>query len=635
MDPRSAKVRFGSFIFDFAAGRLERDGERVRLTNQPAQLLAVLLQRSDETVTREEIQKALWGDSPYSDSERSLNVAVAKVREALGDSAEDPKFIATVPRRGYRFIAPVASVEEPAVIPEFTGMTYRTPVPSVSPPPTEPAVRQPPRRRAALIAASLLVVGLTLFWGYRRVRGIGEQPPSPGIRLAVLPFDNLIGDAEQDYVCDGLTEELITRLGQLQPERLAVIARTSVMRYKKGARPVREIGRELGVDYVLEGSVRGEGGKTRVTAQLIRVKDEIHLWAASYDRDLHNLIGMQDEVALNVASHVRLMLDEIGSARIDRPLDPRAHDEYLLGRYQWNKRTEDGYRKAVSHFERAIALDAAYARAYAGLADTHVLMYGLVEGEGEAFIRQARAAASKAIEINPQLAEAHTSLGLIAMNHDWDWAASQREYRRAIELDPNYPTAHHWYAEFLNAQGRFDEALGEIERARQLDPLSLMIGTDTGKILAYARRYPEAIAQLHKVLDEDPNFLQAKKFLLEAYIGAGKLPDALALTDEFEKQNRFLGYRVGVLERLGRYDEARETLLRDLQNLAQAGKPSCFPPSALSLSSRERTLSCWEYYVRERNPNVTALKVYPLLDFLRGEPRFQAMLRHVGLDKQY
>jgi tetratricopeptide (TPR) repeat protein len=304
------------------------------------------------------------------------------------------------------------------------------------------------------------------------------------------------------------------------------------MRYQKGGRSVREIGRDLGVDYVLEGSIRANGLRTRITAQLIRVQEESHLWADSYDRESGDFLGVEIEVARHVASEVRLVLDSRQAAHLDRPIDARAHDEYLLGRYQWNKRTEEGYRKAVAHFEQALAIDPSYAAAYAGLADAWLLLAGAAQAEDQ-MIPKARSAALKAVEIDPLLAEAHTSLGLLSMNYEWDWAASEREYRRALELNSNYATARHWYAEFLNAQGRFDEALSEMARARELDPLSLIMATDTGKVLFYARRYSQALEWLRKVLAEDQTFEEAHIYLSETLLAMGRFQEALADLDRF------------------------------------------------------------------------------------------------------
>jgi TolB-like protein/DNA-binding winged helix-turn-helix (wHTH) protein len=329
-------VRFGAFEFDFAAACLRRDGVRVQLSSQPAQVLAALVDRSGEVVTREELRFRLWGDSQFSDFEHGLNVAVAKVREALGDSAGEPQFVATVPRRGYRFLAAVTPSEA-----------------------TRPG-RRPHRSWAAMAVGIAAVVLAASTAGDRQLRTF-EDGYTGRIRLAVLPFENFSGNPQLEYICNGLTEELISSLGRLQPERLAVIAWTSAMRYKTIGHPIREIGRELDVDYVLQGSLLGD----RISAQLTRVKDGRHLWADVYSSDLRGRLVLQSEIERNVARQARLTLVSSGAG--DRPPDPRAHDEYLLGRYQWNKRNLEGYHKAIGHFEHAIAIDRTYAQAYAGL----------------------------------------------------------------------------------------------------------------------------------------------------------------------------------------------------------------------------------------------------------------------------
>ncbi|HEY1242491.1 MAG TPA: tetratricopeptide repeat protein, partial [Bryobacteraceae bacterium] len=524
-----------------------------------------------------------------------------------------------VPRRGYRWVSPVVPTTEPVSLP------------ASSPPPIEP-VQETRLSRRTVITALVFLLGITAFTGYWRLHALRDGTV-PKIRLAVLPLENMTGDPAQDYICDGLTEEMITSLGRLQPNRLAVIARTSVMQYKKTARTVRDIGKELGVDYVLEGSIRGQGASVRVTVQLIQVRDESHLWADTYDRDLRNLIGVQAEVARNVAGQVRLTLDSRHAAQIESPLDARAHDEYLLGRYQWNKRTEEGYEKAITHFERAIAIDPAYAAAYAGLADSYILLGGAVHSQSQT-IPKAAAAARKALEIDPLQPEAHASLGLIAMNYDWDWVASEREYRRALEINPNYATAHHWYAEYLNMHGRFDEAVLEIGRAQELDPLSLIIATDRGKIWFYARRYPEALQQLRRVLAEDPSYREAHIYLIETFLAVGKFEEALADMNQFPawaRETWALDCRAFALGRLGRRSEARNLIAELEQAALKDGRWTYGGLAYIGVGDSDKALSSYEYAVGSREISSTSLRVHPLLDPLRGSTRFQALIKKVGL----
>jgi len=315
------------------------------------------------------------------------------------------------------------------------------------------------------------------------------QPPTGRTMLAVLPFENLTGDAGQDYFSDGLTEEMIAQLGRLDREHLGVIARTSVMRYKHGQQQLEQIAKELGVQYVLEGSVRRDSDKVRITAQLVQMRDQTRVWARQYDRELSSLLILQGEIAQEIADEIHLALGNdhqriaVDRTRAVSPSSYETYDLYLKGRYFWNKRTRQGLQQAIEYFQQAVTKDTNYARAYAGLADSYALMTSYGFASPHEFMPKARAAALRALQIDDSLAEAHTSLALITENYDWDWQTAEKEFRRAIELDPNYATAHHWYAEHLTWLGRFPEALRESERARQLDPLSLIIATDYGAIL--------------------------------------------------------------------------------------------------------------------------------------------------------
>jgi len=349
--------------------------------------------------------------------------------------------------------------------------------------------------------------------------------------LAVLPFQNLTGDAGQDYFSDGLTEEMIAQVGNLDPQHLRVIARTSVMRYKNSETPLDRVARELGVQYVIEGSVRRDADNVRIAAQLIQAKDQTHVWARQYDRRLTGLLTLQDEIAREIADEILLTLEGHSHAASPRPaVAPReyeAYDLYLRGQYFFNERTAGSLRKAIEYFQQATAKDPNYARAYTGLADSYALIGGYTSLPPTEFMPKARAAALRALEIDDHLAEAHTALGLIVQNYDWDWQTSEREFRRAIELNPNYATAHQWYAEHLMWLGRFDEALRESERARELDPLSLIIAADKGAVLFFSRDYDRAIEEWRSVLEMDPGFVRAH-LIRAAYREKGMFPEALA-----------------------------------------------------------------------------------------------------------
>ncbi|HET7841451.1 MAG TPA: FlgO family outer membrane protein, partial [Terriglobia bacterium] len=402
-----------------------------------------------------------------------------------------------------RFSTEPADLSEPGKRPEFS-----------------PAARSPGSPYARLLI--LLVVAMSLAGGSYIIGGRlpihNEAMPAPKrVMIAVLPFLNLSGETQQEYLADGMTEEMITALGGLNPEELGVIARTSVMTFKGSARPVREIGKNLGVDYVLEGSVTREGKRVRVIAQLIRVSDQTHLWAGNYDSDSPDILASENQVAGAIAAQIRINLQP--NARIrsagSGTVNPVAHEDYLMGRFYWNQRNAPAYEQARKYFTAALEKDPGYAAAYAGLADSY---FGGPQAEG--FAR-------KAIELDDSVAEAHASLGYLKLTNDWDARGAEAEYRRALELDPNYVTAHHWYALLLAQTGRPDRAIAEIEMARELDPLSVVINTDSGMILYWARRYDPAVAQLQRALELDPHFDWAHFWLGRAYEQQGKYDKAI------------------------------------------------------------------------------------------------------------
>jgi TolB-like protein/Tfp pilus assembly protein PilF len=456
--------------------------------------------------------------------------------------------------------------------------------------------------------------------------------------LAVLPFENLTGDPGQEYFSDGLTDEMITHLGNLDPQHL-VIARTSVMRYKHSRESLDRLGRELGVQYVLEGSVRRDADKVRITAQLIQMKDQTHLWAREYDRELSHLLAVQGEIAQAVADEIQLTLVDHKPIRTipEASLSPaayEAYDLYLKGRYFWNKRTTQGFRQAIEYFQQAIAKDPTYARAYAGLADSYALMSGYSLAPQKEFMPKARAAALKALEMDESLAEAHTSLAVIAQDYDWDWQTAEKEYRRAIELNPNYATGHHWYAECLALQGRFDEAFAEIERARQLDPLSLIIATDRGAILYFSRQYDRAIEQFRAVLDMEPNFPRAH-LLAYAYTQKGMFAEALADIEKWRRiedtpwTQSLLAYVYG---RSGQPEQTRRALEKLEQLNRRRGMDAAPMVTAyIGTGNKDEAFAWLQKAFLEHSNALVGLKVDPIYDPLRSDPRFQGLLRRIGL----
>lgn len=480
----------------------------------------------------------------------------------------------------------------------------------------------------ASVAALLVAVGvITLILGR----------PKPIRSIAVLPLKNLSSDPEQEYFSEGLTDELIARLASL--EGLRVISHTSVKQYKDPRKPLPAIAKELNVDAVVEGSVLLAGGRVRITALLIEAAADRHLWAETYERDHRDILALQNEVTREIASNIKLKLNPADRQRlaVSRQVDPEAHADYLRGRFHWSKRTVSDFRTAIRYFEQAIGRDPSYASAYAGLADSYALLGGYdIAASPREVITKARAAAIKALDIDERLAAAHTSLAVIAQNYDWDWQTAEKEYRRAIELDPNYATAHHWYGEFLSFFGRFDEAFAELERARQLDPHSLIIAADKGATLYFSRQYDLAIQQLRAVIDAEPNFPRAG-LVIFPYVETGRFADALA---EIERSPPSGGLSAStwwgayVYGRAGQLVQAQHVL----EQLEEAYRHQHLDPVGMVLAyigvgKTDEALAWLEKAYAEHSTAITSLKVNPVYDPLRGGPRFQELMRRAGLDK--
>jgi TolB-like protein/DNA-binding winged helix-turn-helix (wHTH) protein/Flp pilus assembly protein TadD len=627
-------LRFGPCELDLREGDLYKNGLTVKLQGQPLQVLAFLVTHPREVVSREELREELWPGGTFVDFDQGLNTAINKIREALGDDAETPRYIETLHRRGYRFIAPVEHVERATLKP--TGFQDSEPKrPIVN---SRPALLQGSRRILVLwvlpvaIAGALVSVLSVRVWQPHFLRGANANT----IRsVAVLPLANVSGDPGQEYLSEGMTEALITDLAKI-PD-LRVISRTSVIHYKGASKTLPEIARELNVDAVVEGTVARSGDRVRVTANLVQASPEKHLWADSYEGDLSDLLSLQDNVAREVAEKVgrKIMPQFRGQLAA---LDREAQEDYLKGRYFWNKRTEAGYVKAISYFQSAIERSPRYAQAYAGLADAYALLGSMPNEEisrAEA-MPKAKAAAISALQLDDSLAEAHTSLAFVEMHYDWDWKGAEREFRRAIELNPNYPTAHHWYAYDLAALNRMPEALNEIWRAQQVDPLSAIINTDVAELLYYAGRYDQAIQQANVALEIDPQFLLAHSLLGEIYGEQHRYSEALA---EGKRAVELSGGSPWMLARLGRTyalsgDRSQaEQVLRQLVELSARRKvmSGVVAGVAAALGKNDEAFAAGQKACEERDGGLMLLKYDHFWDPLRSDPRFQQLLRRVGL----
>lgn len=660
-------VRFGrDFVLDAGLYELRRSGRVVKLERIPMDILLLLVSERGRLVERQEIADKVWGAGTFVDADNCINGAIRKIRLVLKDDPEQPRFIQTVPGRGYRFIAPVGTEEPKTGDSAGLGALPRTDLDGTKPGAGEEGAAQhskgvqpqpqatavaaaarsgPPVRSSRLrwtfllaIAAVLVAVASMFLWSRR----VARREVSHGkLKLAVLPFQNLTGDASQEYFSDGFTEEMIAQLGSLDPQHLAVIARTSVMHYKGTRTPLEQIARQLDVQYVLEGSVRRDSNNLRITAQLIQTKDQTHVWANEYDHEPKDLLAVQSEIAKEIANEIQLTLGDrrpiVAAPPALSPQEYEAYDLYLKGRYLWSKRTREGLQGAVYWFKQAIAKDPNYARAYAGLADSYAIMseYGIVPASE--YMPQARTAALKALQLDDSLAEAHTSLALIVQNYDWDWQTAEREYRRAIQLNANYATAHHWYAECLAFQGRFDEALGESERARELDPLSLIIAADNGAIYYFARQYDRAIARFQGVLDVDPSFGVAH-LIIGAYVQQGRFKEALANVEQWRRVSDGAGiwaWEAYVSGRAGDPVRARHALqeLQRINRSAGLDPEQYFDIAYGGLNDNDKWLDCLQKAYQQRTNIPTGFKVDPRYDPLRSDPRFQELLRRAGFDR--
>ncbi len=637
----SDAIKLGEdFELDPRTYELRRSGRVLKLERIPVEILILLVDHRGQVVSRKQMVDRVWGAGTFLDTDNSINGAIRKIRQVLKDDPEQPRFVQTITGRGYRFIAPLveADAEKQRTPSERLLEDARV---ATRPSNVSPALKQAVRRRRQTFLGMgvLLIVAVGAYFLASRSR-VRSQPSAGRSMLAVLPFENLTGDASQDYFSDGLTEEMIGQLGRVDPQHLGVIARTSVMHYKHTQEQSDQIGRELGVQYVIEGSVRRDADKVRVTAQLIQTKDQTRIWSHQYDRELTSLLLLQGEIAQEIADEIQVTLGEgrpghaAPHATTLAPNSYEAYDLYLKGRYFLNKRTDRGFQRAVECFEQSVAKDPDYAHAYAGLADSYALMSAYDVAPSSELIPKARAAALKALELDEKLAEAHAALALIAQNYDWDWQTAEKEYSRALALDPNYATGHHWYAEHLALLGRFDEAFPEMKRALQLDPLSLIIQTDNGVILYFSRQYDAAIKQLRAVLEMEPNFPRAH-MLAYAYVQEGQFADALADVENWRRVDNT--YRIEPVEayvygRAGQDTQAQHDVEKlELLNRRRQIDPFFFIGPYIGLGDKNQAFAWLDKSVAARSPSLTALKVDPTYDPLRSDPRFRAILQRVGL----
>jgi TolB-like protein/DNA-binding winged helix-turn-helix (wHTH) protein len=678
MPASNRSLRFGVFELRPATQELYKGVIRMKLRPQAFQVLEMLAENSGEVVSRDQLRQRLWPEQPYVDFEHGLNTAVKELRGVLNDSAAEPRFIETLPRIGYRLIVP-ATVEEGsgrhpalsdsrhvataapaaglAVTPSGVG-TATAPAGAVvagapraesqtaaTAPSVTPAVAAKKPNFAlwwiaGAVAAAIIAASVYVAW--HKSSSAREVSPAPAAQtkqmLAVLPFENLTGDPTQEYFSDGLTEEMIGQLGQLDPQHLGVIGRNSVMRYKANHEPNDAIGRELGVKYLLEGSVRREADKVRVSAELMQVGNPANIWSRQYDSQVQDVLALQSEIAREIAGEIHLTLNATTPAATaathpQTAAERDAYDLYLRGLYFWNKRGVENIERATDYFQQAAAKDPHSARAYAGLANSYALVSGYAGVPPKDLLKKADDAARRAVELDGNLAEAHVARAVVAQDCDWDWSTAEQEYRRAIDLDANYATAHHWYGEYLGLMGRFDESRVEFERARQLDPLSLIIQADTAVALYYAHDYDGSIRQFRAVLDLDPGFPRTGQMPL-AYVQKGMTDEAFAwiATKQWAGTAPWYWATAAYVDaHAGKMDAAHAALNSLIRmNERQQIDPLYLANAYVGLGENDRAIAWLEKAEAAHSVSLTSLKVDPLYDPLRSDPRFATILHEMN-----
>lgn len=574
------RVQFGMFVLDVDRYELTRAGKPVRMERIPMDLLILLVRENGRLVSREEILERLWGKNLYFDTDNSINTAIRKIRNSLGDDAGNPQYVETVLGKGYRF------------------------------------------RGQTVIPA--------------RVEPVQVEAERSRIMLAVLPFENLSGDPAQEYFSDGLSEETIMRLGQMSPDRLGVIARTSSMAYKQTDKSVTRIGQELGVDYVLEGSVRRDGERVRITAQLIRVKDQIHLWAENYDRQLPGILDIHGEIGAAIAAQVKLKLMSEEELQLTRnaPRDPEAHDHYLRGRYHYARFNLDDAQKAVSYFQRAIECEPSFGLAHSGLADA--LMVLPISGDVATLqvFSAAKTAITQALQFNPDSAEAHTSDAATKFWFDWNFKATEVAARRAIRLNKNYSLAHLYLAHVLSNTARHDEALTTIQEALVLDPLSLIVGAMRGQFLYHAGRDSEAIEQFNTTLGMESRFWVGQICVAKVYEKQGMYSEALVACDhalEFSGGNSEALSLAGYVHAIA---GDRPKAEGSIHKMLERKKERYVPPYNLALvfaglGESEAALHWLGQALEDRDVHMPFLLDHKW-DGMRSNAEFQKLLSRVG-----
>jgi TolB-like protein/DNA-binding winged helix-turn-helix (wHTH) protein/Tfp pilus assembly protein PilF len=635
-------LHFGVFEVDLKACELRKHGLRLKLPEQPFQVLVVLLEKPGEIVTREELRNRLWPSDTFVDFDHGLNNAVMRLREVLGDSSENPRFVETIPRRGYRFIAPVKGSAFP--VPTTSDSEVESglvPIEAMSQlvqgatleATSQPASirRQPSTTRLAIwITAILTVVGLlgAVLIHYSRV-GANKTSQARNKSLIVLPIENLSGDKDQEYFADGMTDDLIANLAKIRS--LRVISRSTAMAYKGTRKPLSQIASELNVDAVFEGTVLRVGNRVRITAELVQVSTDRHLWAETYESQMGDILALQNRVSSAIVNEIRINLTPEDQERLARnpAVAPEGYENYLKGRYYWNKRSDENLTRAIGYFEQATHQDPQYALAYAGLSDCYAIISAEIFGTMPAAdaAPKAKAAALRALEIDPKLSEAETSLATVKFNYDWDWSAAAAGFAKSIQDNPSYATAYQRYSLYLMAMGRPEDSVEQINKARELDPLSISINFSLGWRFYMARQYDRAIEQLRNTLEMDPSYELPHLVLGLSYAQKGNfglaIPELRKAVELSHGTPLMTSALANAYARSGNKAEA-ERLLADLitESKRQYVSPYYFAVVYVGLGKPEEAIDWLEKAFADRSNGLVFLKVEPELDDLRSNPRF-------------
>ena len=624
-------VRFGAYELDSRAGELRKHGYRIRLQNKPLRILELLLEHPGQVITREELRDQLWPENVFVDFDHGLNSAVNKLREALRDSAADPRFIETTPR-GYRFIGRVEQLA-----PALSQPHALVGPPVVALPAAAPPSRPTWWKLAPVSALAFAVIGIAIAVSLLTLN-LRARPSGPQLAVAILPFENLSADPEQEFFSDGFTDELIGQVGRLAPDDLRVIARASTMRYKRTDKTPDQIGRELGVDYMLEGSVLRAGDRVRITGQLIRIRDQAYVWSHSYERHLRDVLALQTDVARAIAEEIEVTFkrDARRGPQTGANVDPAVYEAYLKGRYFLDRSTKTP--QAIDYFEKAIAADSSYAPAYAGLADAHGQMGWALSTETppEQAYPKALAAAERALQLDEGLASAHVALARIRWKYEFDFAAAERALARAIELDPNSAVAHESYFDLLSAMGRHDQAYARLRRAAALDPVSLTINYDFGLHFTRTGDYDRGVEWLKKAIELDPASGFVHHLLGEAYAGQGNLTAAAA---ELQRAIELSGpnpHYVAVLAVVEKDGGDPTAPARALSILDERSRHAYVSPHSVAMvhasaGNTDAALGLLERAHELRDPWLSLIHVQPQFTTLGDTTRFKSLMRRMGL----